>query len=750
MELSPLPVMLLLVSLTPVAHAQGSPKAVISVKPDTHVFIGETVTLRCDVRRGGSTQWPYSWFQDNRRLYEYGGNSAITAQEIIIHADKNSDSGYYTCRGQYSEISVAVALTVSAKPKPTVRVNPQSSVYTGDTITLSCELQQSTGWEFLFYKNYQHLQPLSSETVSTNTQHVTVDNAGEAEYQCIARRYNVGAGTYYYTKYSDPVRITAAKPKPTVRVNPQSSVYTGDTITLSCELQQSTGWEFLWYKNYQQLQLLKSEQAHTQVTADNAGETVYQCRARWRNYNYYYTELSDPVKITVRERPRAALSVSPQSWLTEGDSVTLSCEVTDSSTDWTFSWYTTVPYRDGLTQIKNNRGYSMYVELLSDSSRGSGGSYTLSPAALHHTGVYMCRGERGEPAFHTQYSNPQPLWITGESPPFSLIINPNRTQHFSHDSLSLSCEDQSNSTGRTVRRCTHSERVLDCSWWGSVTGSTCKISFLSTSHTGVYWCESESGENSNLVNITVHDGDVILESPVHPVTEGHPLTLRCLYRNTKPLNLRADFYKDGSVLQTQTTGEMIIQTVSKSDEGFYHCKHPERGESLKSWLSVRREKPSSVSDSGSGGGTAGAAVGLGFLFIALLILMILLWSYKRKKGKQQKTNQTSEQNQSRSGAEDSQSGHTTLQAESEHIYATVDQADTSGTGEAAAESEATYSQVTKKKKTNRKNGADAEPGVSDVTYAEIQLKPMKKAKRMKEKSSMGDDIVYSELHQNIE
>ncbi|XP_053089314.1 leukocyte immunoglobulin-like receptor subfamily B member 2 [Pangasianodon hypophthalmus] len=384
-----------------------------------------------------------------------------------------------------------------------------------------------------------------------------------------------------------PVARAQAKPKPTVRVNPQSSVYTGDAITLSCELQQSTGWEFLWYKNDQHLQLLHSEQAHTlKVTVINAGETVYQCRVRRRNY-YYYTELSDPVKITARERPRAVLSVSPQSWVTEGDSVTLSCEVTDFSTDWTFSWYTAVPYRDGLTQIKINRGYSMYVELLSDSSRGSGGNYTLSPAALHHTGVYMCRGERGEPAIHTQYSNPQPLWISGESPPVSLIINPSRTQHFTKDSLSLSCEDQSNSTGWTVRRYTHSEGVLDCSRWGSVTGSTCKISFLSTSHTGVYWCESKSGENSNPVNITVHDGDVILESPVHPVTEGHPLTLHCLYRNTNSSNLRADFYKDGSVLQTQTTGEMIIQTVSKSDEGFYHCKHPERGESLKSWLSVK-------------------------------------------------------------------------------------------------------------------------------------------------------------------
>ncbi|XP_053485849.1 carcinoembryonic antigen-related cell adhesion molecule 5-like isoform X1 [Ictalurus furcatus] len=649
MEFSPLAVMLLLISLIPVAHAQGSPKVVVSIAPDTHVFTGETVTLRCDVQGGGDTQWTYSWYKNNNRLTDR------TTQEFRIWSVLYVHHGVYTCRGQSSdsqssEISDAVTLTVSEKPTPTVRVNPQSSVYTGDTITLTCELQ-STGWEIQWYKNNQSLHPLSTE----------------------------------------------------------------ETDTLK-------------------------------VTDDNDGETVYQCRARRRNYkggyhSYYCTEFSDPVNITVRERPGAVLSVSPQNWLTEGDSVTLSCEITDSSTDWTFSWYTTVPYRDGLTQIKHNHGYIMYVELLSDSSRGSGGKYTLSPAALHHTGVYMCRGERGEPAFHTQYSNPQTLWITGESPPVSLIINPSKTQHFTNDSLSQSCEDQINSTRWRVRRYTHSERVLDCSR-GSVTGSTCEISFLSTSYTGVYWCESESGENSNPVNITVHDGDVILESPVHPVTEGHPLTLRCLYRYPNSSNLRADFYKDGSVLQTQTTGEMIIRTVSESDEGFYHCKHPERGESPKSWVSVR----ASVSDSRASGGTVGVAVGLGFLFIALLILMILLWSYKRKK-----ENQTSEQNQIRSGAEDSQSGHTPLQAGSENIYAAVDQTDTSGTGEAAAEiREATYAQVTKKKKTNRNNGADAEPGVDDVTYAKLEIKPMIKAKRMKEKASVGDDTVYSELKHSME
>ncbi|KAF5889257.1 Fc receptor-like protein 5, partial [Clarias magur] len=80
-------------------------------------------------------------------------------------------------------------------------------------------------------------------------------------------------------------------------------------------------------------------------------------------------------------------------------------------------------------------------------------------------------------------------------------------------------------------------------------------------------------------------------------------------------------------------------------------------------------------------GSVGFSVGLSlfFILIVFLILMILLWFYKIKKEKEQKLNQTSEQNQSRSGAEDSQSGHAPLQTGTENIYASVDQADMSGT-----------------------------------------------------------------------
>uniref|UniRef100_A0A672LGI0 Ig-like domain-containing protein n=1 Tax=Sinocyclocheilus grahami TaxID=75366 RepID=A0A672LGI0_SINGR len=281
--------------------------------------------------------------------------------------------------------------------------------------------------------------------------------------------------------------------------------------------------------------------------------------------------------FSISDTAAAVLSVSPQKWLTEGDPVTLICEVYGSSTGWTFNWYTVTLSSDSSDQYA----------LLSDSSRGAGGNYIVSSAALKHTGVYVCTAERGQPAYKTAFSSKQQLWVTGVSPPVSLIISPNRTQHFNLVSVSLSCEDQSNSDRWRVRSYTDHWGLEDCSSsvWGSQTGSTCKISSTVPSNTGVYWCQSESGENYHPVNITVHIG-VILESPVHPVTEGDTLTLHCLYPYTSPPNLRADFYKDGSLIQNQTT-EMIISNVSKSHEGFYYCKHSERGESPKSWISVR-------------------------------------------------------------------------------------------------------------------------------------------------------------------
>ncbi|XP_042183914.1 Fc receptor-like protein 5 [Oncorhynchus tshawytscha] len=170
------------------------------------------------------------------------------------------------------------------------------------------------------------------------------------------------------------------------------------------------------------------------------------------------------------------------------------------------------------------------------------------------------------------------------SPPASLSISPDRSQFFKFESVSLSCEVQGKSTGWRVVRNTLRGIVSKCNTdWGKQQGSSCNVSLI-PSHSGVYWCEPESGEHSNAVNITVHDGAVILESPALPVTEGDSVTLRCRYQVT-PSNLTADFYKDGSLIRNETTREMTIPAVSKSDEGLYKCTNSEE-ESPESWMTV--------------------------------------------------------------------------------------------------------------------------------------------------------------------
>ncbi|XP_024001760.2 low affinity immunoglobulin gamma Fc region receptor III-A-like, partial [Salvelinus sp. IW2-2015] len=176
---------------------------------------------------------------------------------------------------------------------------------------------------------------------------------------------------------------------------------------------------------------------------------------------------------------------------------------------------------------------------------------------------------------------------SGRSPSASLSISPDRSQFLEYMSFSLSCEVQVSSTGWRLKRYTAtvkpSESGVD---WG-FNQSNYVIKTAKTSDSGVYWCESGSGEHSNAVNITVHGGAVILESPALPVTEDDSVTLRCKYQATL-VELTADFYKDGSLIRTETTGQMTIPAVSKSDEGLYKCNNSE-GESPASWMTVTGE-----------------------------------------------------------------------------------------------------------------------------------------------------------------
>ncbi|XP_029932676.1 sialoadhesin-like, partial [Myripristis murdjan] len=165
--------------------------------------------------------------------------------------------------------------------------------------------------------------------------------------------------------------------------------------------------------------------------------------------------------------------------------------------------------------------------------------------------------------------------------PASLTLRPSPAQLFIGEYLHLSCEEDS--AGWTVKRNTTTKTLTECGdTWGKLRASSCRISYTHPSDSGVYWCESREGATSNTVNITVTA--VILQSPVLPVMEGAAVTLNCTTRT--PSSLPADFYKDGSLIRTESTGQMTIHHVSKSDEGLYHCTISGYGQSPPSWLAV--------------------------------------------------------------------------------------------------------------------------------------------------------------------
>ncbi|XP_047451994.1 Fc receptor-like protein 5, partial [Mugil cephalus] len=348
-------------------------------------------------------------------------------------------------------------------------------------------------------------------------------------------------------------------------------IFTGETITLRCVIQGGGGtqWTYEWKQDELNKPPTSREYRINGATESDSGE--YRCRGR---RDYYLTEWSNTIRLNVSGK-QPVLSVSP-SWLSPGASVNLSCEVEHPSAGWRFYWYKAVP------DLSHKYQYYNY-ELLPGSISGTEqDSYIIDGQT--HTAGYVCRAGRGEPVFYTDYSPPQFVWSGDFHSSASLTVNPDRVQHFTSVSISLSCEG--NSTEWRVRRFTDDSVLSHCSTWGTMTGSTCKLS-RSQSDDAVYWCESGSGEFSNAVNITVHADGIILVSPIHPVTEGDSVSLSCRFRGQQQLS-SVFFYHNDKLIQNDTREELIISAVSKSDEGFYKCQSSGK-QSPQSWMAVTCE-----------------------------------------------------------------------------------------------------------------------------------------------------------------
>ncbi|XP_054914562.1 low affinity immunoglobulin gamma Fc region receptor II-like [Poeciliopsis prolifica] len=179
-----------------------------------------------------------------------------------------------------------------------------------------------------------------------------------------------------------------------------------------------------------------------------------------------------------------------------------------------------------------------------------------------------------------------------------------------------------------------------------MTGSSCTINSY-WPFKSVYWCESGSGEFSNAVNISINDEDLLLVSPVHPVTEGASVTLSCRLRGENKLS-NVTFYHNDKLIQNDSRGELNISAVSQSDEGFYKCEHS--GDvSPQSWMAVK-----AASGPGSSTGLVFGSV-IGFIVLILLLLLLCYFIKSKCRGSEQPVGQDEHLHQVHSSLQHGQS-----------------------------------------------------------------------------------------------
>ncbi|XP_039900999.1 Fc receptor-like protein 4 isoform X2 [Simochromis diagramma] len=407
--------------------------------------------------------------------------------------------------------------------------------------------------------------------------------------------------------------------RPVVTLHPNwSEIYRGETITVRCEIHGGdTEWDYEWETNSIIKPPNQTEYRISSASSFNSGN--YRCKGRMKSSQNKTTEWSDSVTLTVFDNP--VLTVSP-SWLSPGASVTLNCEVKHPSAGWSFYWYKAVP-------ALSEKSYS--YKLLPDGSGTAQDSYIIHGQT--HTAGYVCRAGRGDPEYHTDHSQPKFVWSADVNSAVSLTVSPDRVQHFLSDSLSLTCKG--NFTEWRVMTVLQRNPSYYNNCWLMI-GSTCIIHTL-VSDTGVYWCESGSGEFSRAVNITVvqknsiyypYDYVPILVSPVHPLTEGASVSLSCSLTTQKILS-NVFFYHNDKLIQNDTRGELNISAVSKSDEGFYKCQYSGR-ESAQSWMSV---KVITVTVSGTDSSSSPVWLMVGLVCGVSLIIILLLLLYRCRQSK---------------------------------------------------------------------------------------------------------------------
>ncbi|XP_050959814.1 basement membrane-specific heparan sulfate proteoglycan core protein-like, partial [Labeo rohita] len=523
------------------------PTSTLTVTPNS-VFTGETVSLTCVIESHGD--WRYEWYKGRTevsKLYTVNGNT------LTIKQSKTSDAGQYTCKGHIdarsvsSHSSFAVSLTVKALPTSILTVTP-NSVFTGETVNMTCVIKSHGDWRYEWYKGRTEVSEVY--TVNGNTLTIEQSKTSDAgQYTC---KGHIDARSVSSHSSSAVSLTVKALPTSTLTVTP-NSVFTGETVNLTCVIKSHGDWRYEWYKGRTEVSEVYTVNGNTltieQSKTSDAGQ--YTCKGHI-DARSVSSQSSSAVSLTVKALPTSTLTVTPNSVFT-GETVNLTC-VIKSHGDWRYEWY------KGRTEVSE-----VYTV--------NGNTLTIEQSKTSDAGQYTCKGHIDARSVSSQSSSAVSLTVK-DLPTSTLTVNPNSV--FTGETVNLKCVIESHYSNWRYEWYKGSTKVSE---YYTVNRDTFTIRGVKKSDSGQYTCKGQrdgrpkSSQSSSAVSLTVMDlpTSTLTMNP-NSVFTGETVSMKCVISSDHS-NWRYEWYKgDAKVSERYTVNTLTIEQSKTSDAGQYTCK----------------------------------------------------------------------------------------------------------------------------------------------------------------------------------
>uniref|UniRef100_H2MYX9 Ig-like domain-containing protein n=1 Tax=Oryzias latipes TaxID=8090 RepID=H2MYX9_ORYLA len=381
--------------------------------------------------------------------------------------------------------------TVSNKVSVTQKPS-WSQIFRGERITLTCEVQGGEGvqWE------YEWRTP-QSQTFRTKQKDWTITASISGDYSCKSRPTD---DSYSATNWSEALRLSFLDA--VLTFEPWSTFFIGESLTFKCDMKEgrTDDWKYTLKKSDRTLYSDVTQQDFKIDFMYERDGGDFQCCGLRKGSDY--KKCSNRVSIRVSaHKPKAELKITKSP--VEGR-VTLSCSVKPSSSGWSFFWF---------------RGEKPSKLLRTqDADFLSNGQIRVLQG-----GVHRCRGGRGEPVYHTEFSDP--VTTNGAV----LTFEPKWSTFFVGESLTFKCDMEEGRTDDwkyTLKR-------SDWTPYSDVTQQDFQLYPLNNSHSGDYQCcglknGSDYTKCSNRVSIRV-SGNFLVSSFASPLN-----LMVCLYHESHP------------------------------------------------------------------------------------------------------------------------------------------------------------------------------------------------------------------------